>query len=87
MGLYSDSITVIAARLPDEPREFSLVESTQSTIFISWLEPYDGGSPVTYYKIYWDGGDGTDLFTVYAFTVDPDTNFIVDDGLIPGNFY
>jgi hypothetical protein len=78
---------VIAARVPDEPTEFTLIESTTTTIEFSWNLPYEGGSDITYFKIYWDSGDRTDTYTVHAFTVDPDTVFIVDIGLTAGEYY
>jgi predicted phage tail protein len=83
---YSDEHYVIAARAADEPTSMTLISSTESTITFYWNEPYDGGSPITYYKVYWDDGlQGA--FTLYAFTVDPDNNFVVNDGLTAGVYY
>ena len=78
---------MIAARVPDEPRVFSLVESDLLTITFEWEMPYSGGSPIRFYKIFWDSGTGTDSFDAYAVTVNPDTNFIVDNSLTTGKFY
>ena len=75
---------MIAARVPDEPRVFSLVESDLFTITFEWEMPYSGGSPIRFYKIFWDSGTGTDSFDAYAVTVNPDTNFIVDNSLTTG---
>ncbi len=78
---------MIAARVPDPPTEFSLTTSSSSTIEFSWNLPYSGGSPITFFKIYWDAGDRSDTYSEYAFTNNPDTNFIVDSGLTQGEFY
>lgn len=88
-GTASISKDVIAARVPDAPdfELIALLESSLSTIRFSWAEPYDGGSPVTHSQIWWDRGDRNEVFTAYAFTVDPDTEFLVEDGLTAGVFY
>jgi hypothetical protein len=51
------------------------------------VEPYDGGSQITFFKVYWDSGSDSASFTPYTFTVDPDINLIVNTGLVAGNFY
>jgi hypothetical protein len=77
----------VAARAPDAPTTFTLLSSTASTINFSWIAPYNGGTPITYYKIYWDSGTGTSTFTEYAFTVNPTNSFLVNSGLTAGTFY
>jgi hypothetical protein len=49
--------------------------------------PYNGGSTITFYKLYWDAGSGLASFSLLAFTVGPDTNFIMNSGLTTGEFY
>jgi hypothetical protein len=72
-GRYSYVNTVIAARVPTTPSAFTLLDSTPTTIDFGWVEPYNGGSQITYYKIYWDAGLSTASFSLLAFTVGPDT--------------
>lgn len=80
---------MIAARVPDSPdsEEIVLVSSTESTITFRWAIPYNGGSPITLFQIWWDSGDKTDNFTPYALTVNPDANFLVEENLVTGVFY
>jgi hypothetical protein len=53
LSAFTDVHYVVAARVPDTPTSFSLVISTEISIEFVWPEPYNGGSPITYYKIYW----------------------------------
>jgi hypothetical protein len=87
IGAASQENIVIAARVPDAPDTFELVSSTQSAIRFRWNLPYNGGSPVTHFQVWWDSGDKTDTYTSYAFTVDPDTEFLVEEHLTSGVFY
>jgi fibronectin type III domain-containing protein 3 len=86
-GPYSYENSVVAATVPDVPSEFSLLASSPTTINFEWTAPYDGGSPITYYKVYWDDARETAVFSLLAFTVGPDTNFIINSGLTTGLFY
>lgn len=83
---YSNTLAVIAARVPTTPSVFSLLSSDSSQISFQWQEPYSGGSPITHYKVWWDNASGSE-FTLYAFTVGPDNTFEVNTGLIPGQSY
>ena len=78
---------MIAARVPDAPADFTLLSSTATTIEFEWATPYNGGSEILYYKVYWDNGDGLSVFSHLAYTFGPDTNFIVNSGLTSGVFY
>ena len=66
---------------------FNLISSSASTIYFSWTQPYNGGTPITYYKIYWDSGTGSGVFSKYAFTTNPTNSFLVNNGLVSGTFY
>jgi len=50
----STSLEVIAARTPDAPENLSLVSASPESISFTWSVPYDGGSPILFYKIFWD---------------------------------
>ena len=65
----------------------SLISSSESVIFFEWQAPYNGGSLITYYKIYWDSGIAGSNYELYAFTVGPDNNFLVNYGLNEGQTY
>lgn len=84
---YSSELVVIAAREPDAPTTFILVHSEPSEIVFEWQEPYDGGSPITYYKVYWDNAAGDNNLQLYAFTVGPTNNLVVYHELTEGLIY
>lgn len=50
-----------------------------------WEEPYDGGSPIIYYKVY--QSNQNQQFVLYAFTIGPDNIFLVNNGLTSGELY
>jgi hypothetical protein len=37
--------------------------------------------------VFWDDARGTSTFSLLAFTVGPDTNFVINSGLTTGLFY
>jgi fibronectin type 3 domain-containing protein len=82
---YSDTIYVIAARAPETPTSFSVIKSTESSIEFMWEEPYDGGSPIIYYKVYESNQD--QQYVLYAFTIGPENVFLVNNGLTAGELY
>ena len=46
---------IIAAEVPDQPTNLVRLHADSTFITIGWSAPtYDGGSPVTSYKIMWD---------------------------------
>ena len=58
-------------------------------IEIGWSEPYDGGSQITDYKVFWDQGVGNSVFTLKG-TTDGYQTFTVtadDDGIVAGRAY
>lgn len=66
---------------------FNLISSTATTINFDWTPGYNGGTPITFYKIYWDAGSGSGVFSEYAFTNSPTNSFLVNSGLTSGIFY
>ena len=56
MSAFSDTHEVIAARATDTTHYMTLISSTEVSISFQWAQPYDGGSAITFYKIFWDDG-------------------------------
>ena len=78
---------MIAAKVADPPTDFSLISSSATTINFGWTPAYNGGTPITHYKIFWDAGSGSGVFTQLAFTNSPTSSFLVNNGLTSGTFY
>ena len=69
----SDPISLRAAEVPAAPEPPTKLSSTRTSITITWQEPpYDGGNPVSSYKVYMDDGLGGDLsFVTSISATDP----------------
>ena len=53
--LSPESLSIVAATPPDHPTDILRVYADDEVITIGWKAPaYNGGSPVTGYKVYWD---------------------------------
>ena len=80
---------VYAARTPDPPTDVVTVSTSSSHITFTWVIPYDGGSPITYYQIFWDEGSGlsSSTFIELAYTSDPDNEFTLDHSMTAGDPY
>lgn len=78
---------VYAARAPDAPTNVVTISASDSHIEFTWTIPYDGGSPITYYQIFWDEGSGlaAETFEELALTTDDDNIFTLDHSLTPGD--
>ena len=52
----SAEVTVLAARVPDPPKDLAnyVVVTAQSVIGLTWSPDYDGGSPIIDYRIFSD---------------------------------
>lgn len=79
----------MAAQVPDPPTNLDLVSSSDISITIDWQDPvFNGGSPVTDFKIYWNEGIDDGPFVLLQ-----DTNFGFntytkqDSGITPGTYY
>ena len=60
----SPILIVKAAAPPNAPSACTKVAQSAGSITISWTTPYNGGSAITGYKIFWDNGSGnTDTST------------------------
>lgn len=84
LGLPSPPISVIAGRAPDAPQTTTLNNSTVQLIDFSWQVPYDGGSTITYYKIWFDEGSAGSDWTLKLFTEIPINRLILSSGLTGG---
>lgn len=62
-GPPCDPITVIAAKVPTAPQTYILNRSTVELIDFNWEVPYNGGSAITYYKVWFDHGSGGSTWT------------------------
>jgi hypothetical protein len=50
-GFYSDEISVLAAQMPNKPLAPTL-QLVDDDLKVSWTAPFNGGSPITGYRIY-----------------------------------
>ena len=58
---------MIAATVPDMPTNLIRVSADREQITIGWQAPaYNGGTPISGYKVYWDAGGHTLLFELAA---------------------
>lgn len=75
--------------MPEKPTSTVTLSTSATHISFTWTIPYDGGSPITYYLIYWDEGNGgsVDAFKELAMTTNPDNTFTLDHSLTPGDPY
>lgn len=73
--------------MPDAPATYTLIDSTVELIHFSWQVPYDGGSPLTYYLVFWDEATGGVTYSQYQFTSAPISEIKIVNDLIGGSFY
>ncbi len=76
-------LSVIAAKVPDAPLNLTLVSATSSHIEFSWTSPYNGGSPIVNFVVYWDLGLNGN-FSSLAFTQPTILKYRQDFGLTAG---
>lgn len=63
-GAESAVGTIIAATVPDQITNApAYVSSTKTSIAVSWIAPYNGGTPITGYKILMNAGGASTTFT------------------------
>lgn len=58
-GSVSPTLVVKAAAAPNSPPTCTKVAQSAGSITIAWTTPYNGGTAITGYKIFWDGGSGS----------------------------
>jgi hypothetical protein len=79
----------MAAAIPDSPTSIAMVSQSATTISISWLAPYNGGTPITTYKIWWDDGLGgaTSSFVEKVGSTGVVTTFTLSSGIVTDKVY
>lgn len=87
---FSAETTIYAATIPDPPNAPTRVigTNTQTTIDLEWVQPpnSNGGSGITDYEIWWNGG-GVGPATGLKHTMGSATTTYQITGLTPGTFY
>jgi titin len=84
----SDSVHIIAAQVPDAPTNLITSAASDVSVTIEWQDPsYDGGSPVTDYKVYWNEGVDEGPFVLLSDTTFGHNTFTKQTDLEPGTYY
>ena len=81
------ALEVLAARVPGAPTDIESVTASSGHITFDWTAPYDGGSDINFYKIYWNQGPTVNTFDYLASTPDPVNSFTINHSLNPGDAY
>ena len=76
----------MAAAVPDAPLDITMVSQSQTEITISWTAPYNGGTPLTNYRVQWNEGV-TDSDFIDLATLDADTLTYTETSLTTSDFY
>lgn len=69
------------AAVPDSPTTLELVSANIIQVTIQWQAPYNGGSDIQEYRVYWDEGDqSSDEFVLApTYQVTPDLQYYTVD--------
>jgi hypothetical protein len=62
-GPQSNSVSIVAATVPDAPATPVRTGSTLTSISISWSAPANGGSPILNYKLFMNAGTGSATYS------------------------
>lgn len=62
-GPVSDNLQIMAAQVPDAPSNVRMLSQDANSIKIEWDAPYDGGTPLTTYKVLSDFATNGATFT------------------------
>ena len=76
----SSTILIMAASVPSAPSVFTTIDSSTTSITISWTTPDNGGDAITDYEIDWNQGDLVNSYTSLVSTTSG-TNIHVVNGL------
>jgi fibronectin type 3 domain-containing protein len=70
-GPLSDPVEITPAAVPTAPVTITMTTSNADQISLTWIESYDGGLPVTEFRVYWDQGapDAVNYIASTPFTV------------------
>lgn len=80
-GNQSDSVSIIAGRVPSAPVNVRLLSQNATSISITWTIPDNGGSPITTYKIYSDQNTLGVTFTEIISSTGLVTNYTITTGI------
>jgi hypothetical protein len=58
LSALSDEFSILCATVPDVPSA-PVTTAVGSQLTVSWLEPYDSGSPVTGYEVFLRASSGS----------------------------
>ena len=84
----SPSVAIRAATLPSPPLNLHSVSSTFNSITFGWSVPTDnGGTPVTDYKVYWNGGIDNNPFGLLSSTTLGFITYTYQTGIVAGTYY
>ena len=78
----------MAAQAPDPPIDLIVTAASDISITFEWSDPdFNGGSPVTDFKIYWNGGYDNGIFLEIQSTNFGFNTFTKQDGDIEAGVY
>ncbi len=88
-GAQSAELTIMAAAIPDAPTSIAKVSQSATSISISWVAPYSGGTPITTYKIWWDDGLGgaSSTFVQKVGSTGLVTTYTLNSGVVTDKVY
>lgn len=86
-SILSPDVLIRAATVPDAPTTPILVAQATDNIQFSWTAPYDGMDPIYDYKVLWDSGLGTNVFTELASSTFGQTSYSTTALLTAGVYY
>lgn len=86
LSSFSSVSTFMAAKVPDAPAAPTSSFADRTSITIDWTAPYNGGTPITNYRVQWNlGGTGTDFYDLA--TVSANTLTFTQGSLTTGEIY
>jgi Fibronectin type III domain len=83
----SDSVLIIAGRVPTAPINVRLLSQNATSITIVWTTPDNGGSPITTYKIFSDSNSNGVTFTEIISSTGLVNNFTLTVGIVTNLAY
>ena len=67
LSSFSPESQFMAAKVPSKPATPTKASADRTSIQINWSAPYNGGTPITAYRIMWNlGGDNTEFFELHT---------------------
>lgn len=74
--------------MPDIPSDLQRIENSEAktAISIEWTEPYNGGSDITGYQVWWNAGGQGPINEIVA-VIEGNTAHHTESGLVTGMYY